>query len=244
MKFTHVREYDEDGNIVGDYYVPNQNIPATATAVTTEEQNNGSGNQSTVRNSWDYAAGLGRGIMGLPNLPGSDYSDKSNAFKYGYSVGNRAMPLALTFEGLKTPVSSATEFAVGYNGTLAQTVAVDAWESGYLGSTIINASTNNSNSGNNEAGTESGNTARMTTKQATAAANDLGYESTNYVTKSGEKVFYNKKTKTYISQDVGSGNGMGSHNGGVWKAAKSPEALNSKETRLGTYDADLNRVGD
>jgi len=84
----------------------------------------------------------------------------------------------------------------------------------------------------------------MTTKQATAAANDLGYESTNYVTKSGEKVFYNKKTKTYISQDVGSGNGMGSHNGGVWKAAKSPEALNSKETRLGTYDADLNRVGD
>ena len=132
-------------------YVPTQNIPATATAVTTEEQNNGSGNQSTVRNSWDYAAGLGREILGLPNLPGSDYSDKSNAFKYGYSVGNRAMPLTLNFEGLRTPVSSAPEFAVGYNGTLAQTVAVDAWKSGYLGSTIINASTNNSNSGDNEA---------------------------------------------------------------------------------------------
>jgi hypothetical protein len=88
------------------------------------------------------------------------------------------------------------------------------------------------------------NTGRMTTRQATEAAKVLGYEPTNYVTKSGERVFYNKKTKTYISQDVGSGNGMGSHNGGVWKAAKSPEALNSKETRLGTYDGNLNRIGD
>ncbi|AZS18292.1 hypothetical protein EI981_14165 [Paenibacillus lutimineralis] len=31
----------------------------------------------------------------------------------------------------------------------------------------------------------------------------------------GQKVFYNKKTKTYISQDMGSG--MGLQNGGVWK---------------------------
>ena len=57
-------------------------------------------------------------------------------------------------------------------------------------------------------------------------------------------MFYNSKTKLYISQDIGSGNGMGSHNGGVWKAAKSPEALNSKLTRLGTYDANMIRIGD
>ena len=58
------------------------------------------------------------------------------------------------------------------------------------------------------------------------------------------QLIYNKKTKTYISQDVGSQNGMGSHNGGVWKMAKTPEGLSSKEKRMGTYDADLNRVCD
>jgi len=26
--------------------------------------------------------------------------------------------------------------------------------------------------------------------------------------------------------------------------AKSPEKLNSKDTRMGTYDAELNRIGD
>ncbi len=85
---------------------------------------------------------------------------------------------------------------------------------------------------------------RMTTKQATAAAKELGYLPINYFSKSGERVFYNSKTKLYISQDVGSGNGMGSHNGGVWKVAKSPEDLNSKLTRDGTYDANMNRIGD
>ena len=87
-------------------------------------------------------------------------------------------------------------------------------------------------------------THRMTGKESLAAAKKLGYEKTNYRTKSNEPVYYNKKTKTYISQDVGSSNDMGSHNGGVWKMAKSPKALNQKETRMGTYDADLNRIGD
>ncbi len=43
---------------------------------------------------------------------------------------------------------------------------------------------------------------------------------------------------------MGSRNEFGPHNGGVWKMAKSPEALNSKNTRMGTYDANLNRIGD
>ena len=58
-------------------------------------------------------------------------------------------------------------------------------------------------------------THRMTGKESLAAAKKLGYEKTNYRTKSNEPVYYNKKTKTYISQDVGSSNDMGSHNGGV-----------------------------
>ncbi len=33
-------------------------------------------------------------------------------------------------------------------------------------------------------------------------------------------------------------------NGGVCKIAKFPEALNSKKTRMGTYDENLVRIGD
>lgn len=84
----------------------------------------------------------------------------------------------------------------------------------------------------------------MTAKQSEALAKKLGFEKTNYRAKNGEPVYYNKKTKTYISQDIGSANGSGPHNGGVWKQAKSPGKLNSKSTRMGTYDAALNRVGD
>lgn len=76
------------------------------------------------------------------------------------------------------------------------------------------------------------------------AANELEFEQTNYTAKNGERIFYNKKTKTYISQDIGSGDGSPPHNGGVWKAAKSPEALNSKRTREGTFDANLKKIGD
>lgn len=61
----------------------------------------------------------------------------------------------------------------------------------------------------------------------------------------GEAVFYNPKTKKYITVDVGNGrNNGGSHNGGVWKMATSVEKLTKKETRLGTFDANLNKIGD
>lgn len=76
------------------------------------------------------------------------------------------------------------------------------------------------------------------------AANKLGFIKSPYKAKNRERIYYNKKTKTYISQDIGSGDGTGPHNGGVWKQAKSPEELNSKKTRMGTYDANLNRIGD
>lgn len=85
---------------------------------------------------------------------------------------------------------------------------------------------------------------RMTSKQSAQAAKELGYEKTNYKAKNGEPIYYNKKTKTYISQDIGSADGSGPHNGGVWKMGKSPQTLNSKNTRMGTYEASLNRIGD
>ena len=85
---------------------------------------------------------------------------------------------------------------------------------------------------------------RMTSKESQQAAKKLGYEKTNYRAKNGEPIYYNKKTKTYISQDIGSADGSGPHNGGVWKMGKSPQELNSKSTRFGTYDGNLNRIGD
>lgn len=85
---------------------------------------------------------------------------------------------------------------------------------------------------------------RMTSKESQQAAKKLGYEKTNYRAKNGEPIYYNKKTKTYISQDIGSADGSGPHNGGGWKMGKSPQELNSKSTRLGTYDGNLNRIGD
>jgi hypothetical protein len=75
----------------------------------------------------------------------------------------------------------------------------------------------------------------MTNKEAAEAAAKLGYRKTNDRCH-GQAVFTNGRL--FISADVDG------HNGGVWKMADSPENLRSKKTRMGTYDANLNRVGD
>ena len=78
---------------------------------------------------------------------------------------------------------------------------------------------------------------KITNKEATKVAKDLGYEPTNYTSKNGAKIFTNGKN--YISADVTS------HNGGFWKMADSVKEINSKTTRLGTYDKWLKiRIGD
>ena len=81
-----------------------------------------------------------------------------------------------------------------------------------------------------------------TTSQATKKANELGYTKINERS-NGQAVY--KATKSavvkglpYITPDVDS------HNGGAWKAASSVARLGSKATRLGTYDENLNRIGD
>ena len=73
-------------------------------------------------------------------------------------------------------------------------------------------------------------------KNAVNAANKLGYKATNYFSK-GQKVFYNAKTKMYITADVDS------HIGGVWKMANTVKGLASKSSRLGTFDEFLNWIG-
>ena len=52
----------------------------------------------------------------------------------------------------------------------------------------------------------------------------------------GNPVYTNGKN--YITPDVDG------HNGGIWKMGKSVKALQNKETRMGTYNANLKRIGD
>lgn len=143
--------------------------------------------------------------------------------------GTKAIIEDVTIEYLDTPIAVYNfkvedfhTYFVGYSGVLVH--------NSECGTTVVESSTTQWQ--------------RMTSKESAQAAKNLGFEKTNYRAKNGEPIYYNKKTKTYISQDIGSGDGSGPHNGGVWKQAKSPEALNSKKTRLGTYDANLNRIGD
>lgn len=57
----------------------------------------------------------------------------------------------------------------------------------------------------------------------------------------GQPVFLNNRAPIklkYITPDVDK------HNGGYWKAADSVRNLGSKRTRSGTFDENLNRIGD
>ena len=80
----------------------------------------------------------------------------------------------------------------------------------------------------------------ITNKEAERVAKKLGYEKTSGHCH-GKPVFENKKSKgkpKYISPD------RDQHNGGYWKGADKACDLGSKDTRKGTYDKDLNRIGD
>ena len=62
-----------------------------------------------------------------------------------------------------------------------------------------------------------------------------GYRKTN-MRSNGEPIFTNGKN--YITPD------NTGHNGGIWKMAKTIKGLGKKETRMGTYDRNLKRIGD
>ncbi|MGZ2434687.1 hemagglutinin repeat-containing protein [Rhizobium redzepovicii] len=75
-----------------------------------------------------------------------------------------------------------------------------------------------------------------TNSEAKIAATALGFVKINDTTHGGQPVF--KKGNLYITRD------LDGHNGGAWKMATSIKNLGSKATRLGTYDTNLNRIGD
>jgi hypothetical protein len=74
-----------------------------------------------------------------------------------------------------------------------------------------------------------------TTKAATDAAKKLGFTKTNFYSH-GQPVY--KKGNNYITPDVDQ------HSGGAWKMANSVKNLGKKDTRSGTYDINLNKIGD
>ena len=63
-----------------------------------------------------------------------------------------------------------------------------------------------------------------------------GYVKIKKRSKSDMPIF--RKGNSYISPD------KDGHNGGIWKKADSIHDLKSKKTRDGTYDKDLNKIGD
>ena len=63
-----------------------------------------------------------------------------------------------------------------------------------------------------------------------------GYKKVKGLYPYGKPVFYNGKN--YITPD------RDGHNGGVWKMAKKEKDLYNRNTRMGTYDAELNKIGD
>lgn len=96
---------------------------------------------------------------------------------------------------------------------------------------------NNNNNNDDESNKDSSNEKNTfkTTKEATEAAEKLGFKKTNYHSQR-QPVF--KKGNRYITPD------RTSHNGGVWKMADSVDNLVDRTTRMGTYDKYLNRIGD
>ena len=66
-------------------------------------------------------------------------------------------------------------------------------------------------------------------------AEDMGFRKTNYYVK--KQPIYKKGNK-FITID------RTEHNGGFWKMADSVDDLVKKDTRLGTYDQNLNKIGD
>ncbi|EON70270.1 toxin C-terminal domain-containing protein [Lysinibacillus sphaericus] len=81
-----------------------------------------------------------------------------------------------------------------------------------------------------------------TDKEADVAAEILGYKRVPGVKSHGRAVYTNGKE--YISPDTPRKTTGSTDNGGVWNKANSPEDLFRKETRKGTYDKNLNRIGD
>ena len=125
---------------------------------------------------------------------------------------------------------------IGYSIVLEGVTSISSEVTDVLGitqSVIANGSGSSGTTGEKEK--EVSETGPLKGKAADKVAEKLGYSKTNYKSH-GQPVY--KKGNRYITPDVDA------HNGGVWKMADSVKNLGSKSTRMGTYDANLKRIGD
>ena len=230
-----LHELDEDKNPARHYVLGNEYIGLDHNYYLTDEQGSvryvldAAGN---VQNDYQYDA-FGQRIAGHENIP--------NRLRYNAQIEDDLTGLYyLRARYYNTGIGRFTQEDVIYNDGLnlyaycSSNPVMYSDPSGFAKKPC-----------KSKVGGECGNSwVRMTASESAEAAKKLGFEKTNMRAKNNEPIYYNRKTKTYISQDIGSGDGSGPHNGGVWKQAKTHEKLNSKGTRMGTYDANLNRIGD
>lgn len=142
--------------------------------------------------------------------------------------------------GVPLGIVSAGAFVAG--GALIAT-GINGLANEANGSSRVEPWKNEATSGGT-AGKRSSSDPLLTNKQQRSAAEDLGMTEVKSALAKGDRLIF-KKDGMYYSADtpVWKSGELTTHNGGVWKGAKSPEALNSKTTRAGTYDANLNPIG-
>lgn len=166
------------------------------------------------------------------------YNDPLGRNKGSFGPTSRDIMQMLMFELLKP-----FPFLPGNNGALAlaRGGAASVAMSGVLSTGLITLNDaikfiqgDGSNPITRKANTQNSEQTRMTAKEARKAAEELGFQKTNFFS-SKQPVFTDGKN--FITPDIDS------HNGGVWKMADSVLNLGSKTTRMGTYDALLNWIG-
>ena len=216
---------------------------------------------------WDKAAGYGIGFF--TNLfPGAGslrdrYSPNDPS---DYNIALRDVDLtmlvvgeALTKTGGTITVGGGVLAVAGVTATVttagtavivAGPVAVAGAEIAAAGTAIAATgammmanSTANQAGGYNRGGDKKNQSSEITFRQGTGdkarmvtARIPEGYKRVKGRHPHGKPVFSNGKN--YITPDADG------HNGGIWKMAQKEQELFNRETRMGTYDANLKRIGD
>lgn len=152
---------------------------------------------------------------------------------------------AMAVSGTAITVSTAGAAAVvGVpSAAVGGNVAVVGAATAGTGATLMLSSANNKSDGYERGRNQVSQSSEITFTQGTGPKQrtittkiPAGYRKVRGKYSHDKPVFSNGKR--YISPD------RDGHNGGIWKMSKKLKQLDSRETRMGTYDAELNRVGD
>lgn len=192
-----------------------------------------------------FLAGI---IQGMTGLPGQPVNREFKTYWYaGNVVGNAAgiaLDMAAMADGILKMTLGGSLGVVSY-GTLAPigtalaaqgALEVSAGAAGFIGhSEAFQKNFMEARANKRTDGRKPNEPYFKTNKEVGQAAEKLGFKKTNYRSE-GQPIFTDGKR--FITKDIDG------HNGGAWKMAKKLEDLLRRETRTGTYDANLKRIGD